>query len=255
MQSHRAGRKRDANLIVFSGVDCSGKSTQVALLIDRLVERGEKPVYFWSRVGYTPLFNALKASLRKVVGKTRLPVGESPQRDRFLAGGWTQRLWLWIAFADMILQTAIRLRWLRWAGRTIVCDRYIDDSENDLIMNFGERAPQQAAWRWVKAMAAKPDVSILLELPFEEALRRSILKNEPFADSAERRLRRGDLYKVMRETGRYHVIDARKSVGEIAAVVDSLAFVDCRSAILSNAVSITNSLPATSVTPMKEVPR
>jgi len=220
----RIRRERNARLVVFSGVDCSGKSTQISLLIELLRERGEKPFYFWSRVGYTPVFHALKTVLRRTVGEDRLPQGASEQRDRFLGRSSTRRVWLWVAFADMVLQTALRLRLLRLLGRTVVCDRYIDDSENDLIMNFDESATRLFGWRLVKALAAKPDVSILLDLPFEEALHRSVLKNEPFADSEERRLRRAGLYESMRRSGSYAVIDARRSIDGIAAEVRSLVF-------------------------------
>src|SRR5580698_10558635 len=66
-QPYLIGRERNARLVVFSGVDCSGKSTQISLLINTLTERGEKPFYFWSRVGYTPGFEVLKTALRRAV--------------------------------------------------------------------------------------------------------------------------------------------------------------------------------------------
>lgn len=225
-QQNRGGRKRNARLIAISGVDCSGKTTQISLLMSKLRDKGEKPTYFWSRVGYTPLFNALRTLLRRIAGEARLPKGDSPKRDRFLARPGTRRLWLWVAFADMMLQTALHLRLLLLKGHTIVCDRYLDDSESDLIINFGASVARLPGWRLVRAMAPTPDVSILLDLPFEEALRRSILKNEPFPDPEERRLRRSFLYQTMRQRNHHTVLDARKGIDEIAAEIDSLVFAD-----------------------------
>lgn len=243
VRNPRPTPKRNARLITVSGIDCSGKTTQISLLVDRLRERGEKPLYYWSRVGYTPLFNGLKTLLRRTIGESRLPTGDSPQRDRFLNRPATRTLWLWLAFADMILQTAFRLRMLRLLGYTIVCDRYLDDSENDLILHFGESTARLAGWRLVKAIAARPDVSILLDLPFEEALRRSTLKNEPFADSEERRRRRAALYARMRQSGRYEVIDARNSIAWIGAEIDSLVFAGEPCTTSGSAAMIATSLP------------
>lgn len=220
----RTRERKIARVIAFSGVDCSGKSTQISILMERLRDRGERPVYVWLRVGYTPLFNTLKGFLRWVVGSRRLPQGESPQRERFMGSGWTRSLWLHVAFADMAFETALRIRLLRLFGRKVLCDRYLEDSERDLIMNFGYTEAQLPAWGLVKAIAAKPDVRIFLDLSFEESLRRSIEKKEPFADSEQRRLQRAGLYSQLKQNSGYRVVDAECTVAEIAKVVDSLVF-------------------------------
>jgi thymidylate kinase len=124
----------------------------------------------------------------------------------------------------MVFETAIRIRVLSFLGYKVLCDRYIEDSEMDLIMNFGESAAQLPAWKLVKAIAARPDVRILFDLPFEESLRRSILKNEPFPDAEEARRRRASLYQTLKAHGSYSIIDARMSIAEISAAIDSLVF-------------------------------
>ncbi|MDR3774416.1 MAG: hypothetical protein P4L26_13760 [Terracidiphilus sp.] len=141
-----------------------------------------------------------------------------------MSTGWKRMLWLHVAFADMAFETAVRIRALRFLGRKVVCDRYTEDSERDLIMNFGENASRLPAWKLVKSIAVKPDVSIFLDLPFDESLRRSILKNEPFADSEERRLRRDGLYEKLKHQSVYSVVDARMSIPEVSAVICSLVF-------------------------------
>jgi thymidylate kinase len=217
---NRAGKV--ARVVAFSGVDCSGKSTQISVLIEKLRQRGEKPFYIRLRIGYTPLFCALKNALRRLLGQRIIPQGPSPQRDRSLSSGWKRGLWLHLAFADMAFETAVRIRVLRLLGHKVVCDRYIEDSEMDLIMYFGERTAQLPAWKVVKAIAVTPDVRILLDLPFEEALRRSILKNEPFPDPEETRRRRAGHYEKLKQQSDYCIVDARMSIAEISAVICSL---------------------------------
>ena len=46
--------------IVFSGLDCSGKSTQIEFLRKEFSDREKNNLVFWSRGGYTPGFQKLK---------------------------------------------------------------------------------------------------------------------------------------------------------------------------------------------------
>jgi thymidylate kinase len=209
-------------IVSFSGVDCSGKSTQISALMDRMRVRGEKPFYLWLRVGYTPMFCALKAAARRLLGRQRLPSGLTPERQRFMSSKWKRSFWFYAAFADMAFQTAVVIRVLRLLGYRVLCDRYIEESEIDLTMNFGGYAAQLRTWKIVKAIGVRPDVRIFLDLPFEESLRRSILKNEPFPDSREKRRLRADFYESLKLQTDYCVVDARESVSEISAVIDSL---------------------------------
>jgi thymidylate kinase len=214
-------------VISFSGVDCSGKSTQISVVIDKMRQRGQRPIYLWLRVGYTPLFSALKNVGRRLLGRERLPQGQSVRRERFMSSGWKRSLWLHLAFADMALQTAILIRLLPLFRYSVLCDRYIEESEMDLLLNFGDQAARLPAWRFVKAIAAKPDVRILFDLPFEESLKRSILKQEPFPDPEEKRRRRAALYEMLKQQNMYHIIDARMSITAISAVIDSLILGGC----------------------------
>lgn len=217
-------RSKAVRVVSFSGVDCSGKSTQIAAVADKMRMRGQKPVHLWFRVGYTPVFCALKEAARCVLGRGRLPQGLSAKREHFMSSGWKRGLWLQIAFADMALQTAVVIRILRMLGYSVLCDRYIEESEIDLVMNFGEFAAQLRAWRVVKAIAAKPEVRIFLDLPFRESLRRSVLKDEPFPDSEERRRRRAEFYELLKVRGDYCIIDASKGISEVSAEIDSFLF-------------------------------
>jgi thymidylate kinase len=210
--------------VSFSGVDCSGKSTQIAAVADRMRMRGQRTRYLWIRVGYTPMFCALKDAARCLLGRGRLPQGQSEQRKRFMNSGWKRYIWFYVAFADMAIQTAVVIRILKYLGYKVLLDRYIDESEIDLTMNFGAYAAQLKAWKIVKAIAAKPDIQILLDLPFEESLRRSILKNEPFPDPEEKRRQRAGFYELLKLQNDYCTIDARMSVSEVSAAIDSFLF-------------------------------
>ena len=51
-------------VLVFSGLDCAGKSTQIDILEKTYSELGGKIFCFWSRGGYTPGFQFLKDCIR-----------------------------------------------------------------------------------------------------------------------------------------------------------------------------------------------
>lgn len=72
-------------LIVFSGLDCSGKSTQIEFLQKEFSDKKTKNLVFWSRGGYTPGFQKLKDLLRFVSGKNLPKPGFTTQRKKALS--------------------------------------------------------------------------------------------------------------------------------------------------------------------------
>jgi len=47
-------------IIVFSGLDCSGKSTQIDFLDRKFAKNNQRSFVFWSRGGYTSGYQKLK---------------------------------------------------------------------------------------------------------------------------------------------------------------------------------------------------
>lgn len=211
-----------AMTVAFSGADCSGKSTQISILRGEFERKGGKTRLIWLRLGYTPGFCLLKSAFRLLVGRDTLPQGASPQRDRFMKSGWKRRLWLYCAFADMFFETAVRLRLLRCLNYSVICDRYIVDSEIDLALNFGQQAVAMWGWRFVKWAALRPEIHIFLDLPFEEQLQRAIAKHEPFPDSVERRRERAILYEEIKSRTPWQVVSTQTTESFTAAKIGTL---------------------------------
>jgi thymidylate kinase len=205
-----------ATLITFSGIDCCGKSTQIKLLESWLRGQGAQPEYRWLRAGYTPLFSALKSGVRSLTGKKLLPQGDTPRRQAFMQGNRRSKLWLTLAILDLGFETAVRVRWLRLMGKTVICDRHLADSEIDFKINFPHHnVANWKLWTLVKRMAAKPDHAFLLDLPVKESLRRSAEKNEPFAEREELRQIREALYREARQHGAWFALDAQRSIDSL----------------------------------------
>jgi dTMP kinase len=208
-------------LIAFSGLDGAGKSTQIAILAKALRDKGRSPVVFWSRGGYTPLFNGLKSLARRVTGGKALPPGGRTQaRSRAFTKPFVRFAWLRLALLDLLFTYGVRLRWWLAAGRTVVCDRYIWDTLIDFRLNF-PLDPVEKSWLWRLLVwaAPVPGVSFLLVIPVEESLRRSQAKKEPFPDSAEVLAARLEQYLSLCSQAGWIVLDGAQSVETVSAQI------------------------------------
>jgi dTMP kinase len=173
-------------IIVFSGTDGAGKSTQIKNLTDTFQAQGGSPLYLWSRGGYTPIFSAIKSLARKALNKKLPKQGNSNSRDKLLKKGSVSRLWLTIAIIDLIFLYGVYVRLQSLFGKTVICDRYIDDTAIDFKHNFTDSFNiNSVLWRLLKLLTPRPHYSFLLYVPVNISQYRSTLKNEPFPDTKE----------------------------------------------------------------------
>lgn len=213
-------KRRRGLLIAFSGLDGAGKSSQIELLMERLAREGQKLVYLWTRGGYTPHFEYLKVLLRRLLGRAVPPSGHSLQRSRALRKGWIRRLWLVLALSDLSWVYGVQVRWWRWRGRTVICDRYLWDTLVDLRLNFAQdQVEQWWLWRFLVRVTPQPDAAFLMLVPVEESVRRSDAKGEPFRDSSEVLARRLAEYEALAQRGQWQVMDGRLSSSDLASQI------------------------------------
>ena len=208
-----------APLIVFSGLDGAGKTTQINLLVEDLRNRGSRPCRIWIRGGYTPIFEIAKRLLRRAPVGVLPPAGHSEQRTRVMNGRLLD-LWLVLSILDLILLCGIGIRLLRASGRPVICDRYIHDTELDFQLNFPARQVNNwLLFRLLKRIAPKPTNALMLLIPVEESLTRSRLKDEPFPDTRETLERRLAQYRQISRVNRFKVFDCTQPVSVIAAEI------------------------------------
>ncbi|MCB7320088.1 dTMP kinase [Lacrimispora sp. 210928-DFI.3.58] len=205
-------------MISFSGIDCSGKSTQIELLCKELERKGKNYKVVWSRGGYTPGIEFVKKIIRggRETSKEKhlahsAKVNENPMKRKILFLGSLMDLWLFYS---------IGLR-LMGIGRTIICDRYIWDTYIDFKMKYPEYDFEKGVW-WkltLKTMV-KPRPALCLFIPAEESMYRSTLKEEPFPEKIEVRQERINWYMKELKNNRWdYVIDATSSIDTVFSVI------------------------------------
>jgi thymidylate kinase len=216
------------SLITFGGLDGAGKSTQIALLTDYLVKSDRKPVYIWTRGGYTSVLQGLKTLSRRFLSRRLPPSGNSPQRSQAFSKWWVRRLWLSLALLDLLWVYAVQIRWHCFRGRLVLCDRYLWDTAIDFRLNFPqEQLDHYWLWRLLERISPQPDAAFLMLLNVEESRRRSAIKGEPFPDSPDSLRQRLSYYQDLIPRLPFHVLDGSQPIATLFnQILTDLAQVD-----------------------------
>jgi dTMP kinase len=194
--------------ITIEGPDGSGKTTQVEALARRLRAEG-LPVIVTREPGGTRLGEQLREILLARHG------GVEPTD----------------ALTDALLFEAARRQLIRHVirpaladGTTVVCGRYSDSTL--AYQGFGAGVSLDALRELDDAATdgLQPDLTILLDLPVEEGLQRKgpddTTRFEAEHDlDFHRRVRAGFLALAAEEPHRFRVVDATRSVDEVAAQI------------------------------------
>jgi len=204
-------------IISFSGIDSCGKSTQIGLLENYFNKENIRYRNIWSRGGYTNWFEFIKQVARKLsVGKLP-PPGVSDKRSEMFENNRFQKVWLCIAFLDLIRLYAITFRLDCLLGYNIICDRYLWDTYIDFKLAFPDiNLEKQVLWKILCKLAVKPEVSIIITISPEESWERSALKKEPFSETLEKKIEREAFYKRLIKKNKWMwVINGHDSINDI----------------------------------------
>ena len=176
----------NANLISISGIDGSGKSTQLDLLKKYYEDLGFKVVYLWSRGGSTSGINKLKSFFKADSRQELTSIWEKQKRDEMFKNIFIQYIWIYAAILDLLRIYAFAIRWNLLIGKKVICDRYIWDTLIDFKIMFPELEIERwLIWKILVKSVPIPFKQILLMIPIKTSIARCSQKFDPFPDSPE----------------------------------------------------------------------
>jgi dTMP kinase len=201
--------------ITLEGIEGAGKSTQAVRLAERLRAAGFRP-HLTREPGGTPLAGAIRAVLLRPEASVRaLALVDLTAADEALDEMLpvTELLLLSAARA----QHVARIRaWLS-DGEVVVCDRFADASRAYQGAGRGLDAKMITTLERTATGGLRPDLTLLLDLPAEEGLRRKLAARDAGGDwdridaealAFHQRVRDGYLAIAAAEPERIAIVDA-----------------------------------------------
>lgn len=208
------------SLVVLSGLDGSGKSTQTSLLAERLGAAGIPAAVLWNR--WKPFLSAGVIRLAKSYLKAQARVAEEDYRGftdakrRSMKSTWKRDLWQMMVWGEYAMQVRARFLAHRGKGRTILCDRYVYDTLVDVAINFSLPASRlgELMNHPLLSLFPKPGLVIFIDIdPETGAARKS--DGTPAAYLADRR----EYYATMARILHAPIIDGGASVESVAGSI------------------------------------
>jgi dTMP kinase len=198
-----------AFFITFEGVEGSGKSTQIRLLRERFIQRGQQ-VLITREPGGCPIADAIRAILLDPDNHGLVPRAE---------------LLLYAAARAQHIEEIVRPALA--TGCMVLCDRFADATTAYQGGGRGLDAALVAELNAVATAGLSPDLTLLLDYPAELGLARARQRIQQGAQQAESRFELEELafhqrvrsayLALVAGQARFRVIDARGSVAAVAA--------------------------------------
>jgi dTMP kinase len=182
-------------LIVFEGLDQSGKQTQAELLRDRLKQDGHKA----RLVSFPDYGTSIGEEIARALQGER-DYGPDVMQLLYIANRYERK-------PDLV-------RWLE-GGLMLVCDRYMASS-----VAYGEALGLDPAWLVdMQKFLPPPALTILLDIAPETAVQRKATDRDRYERDLAMQGRVRDSYRRQAAAGEWMVIDGERSKDIVAADV------------------------------------
>ncbi len=198
--------------ITFEGIEGCGKTTQMKLLSDHLVERGH-PVILTREPGGCPISLKIRDILLDAANSRMVPLAEL----LLYAAARAQHV-------SEVIKPALD------AGKIVLCDRFTDATV--AYQGYG-RQLDQALIAKLNSLATgnvRPHLTVLIDCDVETGLKRANARIEASTGAREerfelesvhfhRRVREGYLRLAAEDPARFIVIDGDRSIDEVETAV------------------------------------
>ncbi len=206
-----AGRlRRRGILVAFSGVDGSGKSTQVDLL-ERSFEKIDAPV-LRIRSRWRPVLSLPMLVIMRRLGYARVhrAGGVYIVETRLPSRGGLTSLWCILTQVENIVKTGVKLVFPLLLGRTVICDRYALDMVVDGMAGLHDAPSHTRLGFQLLHLLPKPNFAFFMDIDPEVAFKR-----KPDLPGLEDYVERLRLYRELSSRWGVTIVNARVSAQTI----------------------------------------
>jgi thymidylate kinase len=202
-------------LISFSGIDSSGKSTQIDLLYKYCLQNNIKVKKVWGKARGTPGVLFIKNLVRK--DKNMNFEEQLEYREQIYKSSGKKRLLLFASILDLCWYFGLYYRILNLFNKVLICDRYIWDTYIEIKTEFPDiDVDKWFIWKFAKLISPKPRVSFMFVIPADVSISRDIQKQELAVDSLELKVKKIELYlSLMNNKNWTNVMDGMQPIEEI----------------------------------------
>ncbi len=174
--TRNAQHGRKGFIVVFTGIDGSGKTTAAKLTQSRLNKGGVECSYVWGRFGSILIDSLVRVSKKTIFSQTfdNKPANDFQRAKSYVfRNRFTGLLYTSFMLVDYIWQLLYKF-WLPHIRRiNLVCDRYSYDTIIDLTVDLAYSIDTcQRLLKIFHLLAPRPDVTFLIDLPVEVAFGR-----------------------------------------------------------------------------------
>ena len=213
-------------MYTFSGIDSSGKTTQIDMLIQYCKDNNIEVYKRWSKGRATPGVLWLKKVLSKDTGKDLNREEILEHREANWNNPKKKFMLLVASILDLWWFWGLYYRILNRRHKVFICDRYIWDTYVDFKTEFSEyNVDNWILWRIAVFLAPKPRHSFMFYITAEESFKRDNDKGDPDRDELERKREKVKKYEKPMEQGKWDtIVSGMKTREEMFEIVKGKVF-------------------------------